>query len=58
MSKAKRFRFGNDYLDRYVERIFQYKVVTVDGERYAKMQIRPRRHRDGQQWAYRGKTQD
>lgn len=49
------FRFGPEYELAYARKIF--KIVWVNGGKNLKMTIRPRKHRDAQQWAYRGKTQ-
>lgn len=49
------FRFGADYELAYARKIFIIKWIN-DGKNL-EMTVRSRKHRDAQQWAYRGKTQ-
>lgn len=51
MTKRK-YRFGLEYLDQYVSKVFTYKIRKDGDKRYAIMRITPRKHRDAQQWAY------
>lgn len=57
MTKRK-YRFADEYLDRYAAKIFTYKIFKVDGQRYANMRINPRKHRDAQQWAFAPKQEE
>ena len=53
MSK-RRFNFGLNYLDNYIDKVW---IVSKHPFFGAQMAIRKNRYRDAQQWAYRGEAQ-
>lgn len=52
---AKRlYRFGDDYLLSYGRKIF--KMTWINSGKNITLRVKPRKHRDAQQWAFNPKA--